>query len=245
MTVGLGALGSGEVRERAGELLAASGVAIALPGDDPAHPDWLAREGELVPEVSLLHGLWAEGSLHHLLRFGLTPQAPPPALSELAEATLTLCQAEQAALVIVAETVGLVGAALQTPPAHIAGDGFAFPDIRDRMLFTAEPAHTDETCVIVGFVAREPIPPLADFLRPLGGGSTLYAHCHAAVTPYRPVQKGLLDLSAAMAALLDSQTVRGVLHLLNDDREGVGAGESYLRRGALWCGPVNFGEVLP
>lgn len=39
---------------------------------------------------------------------------------------------------------------------------------------------------------------------------------------------------------MDAQTLRGVLHLLNDDREGIGAGESYLRRGALWCAPVHF-----
>ena len=39
---------------------------------------------------------------------------------------------------------------------------------------------------------------------------------------------------------MSTQTIRGVLHLLNDDRDGVGVGESYLRRGALWCAPVTF-----
>jgi len=34
-----------------------------------------------------------------------------------------------------------------------------------------------------------------------------------------------------------------VLHLLNDDREGIGAGESHLRRGALWCAPVDFDDL--
>ncbi|MGZ8219991.1 hypothetical protein, partial [Methylomagnum sp.] len=244
MALGLGTLSGNEAQARAGELLAVDGLAITLPGDDPAHPDWLAREGDLVPEISLLHGLWAEGGFRHLLRFGMSPEAPPLALSELAAAALALCQADQVALVIVAETASLVGAALQQPPGRIAGDWFDFPALRDRMLFTAEPAYADETCLIVGFVARAPASPLADFVRPMGGGeSAIHGHCHAAVVPYRPVHKGLIKLQETLDALLQSQTVLGVLHLLHDDREGVGAGESYLRRGALWCAPVSFDEV--
>jgi hypothetical protein len=54
------------------------------------------------------------------------------------------------------------------------------------------------------------------------------------------VRKGYITLSDGLARLLDTQTLRGVLHLLNDDREGVGAGESFLRRGAIWCAPVTF-----
>lgn len=245
LAVGLGALGGDAHRERAGELLAVDGLAIALPGDDPAHPDWLVREGELVPEIGLLYGLRAEGAFRHLLRFGAGPDAPPVALGELAAAALALCQAERVALVAVAETACLVGAAMLVPPVDGAGDGFDFPAIRDRMLFTAEPAYADETCLVVGCVARNPETPLAAFLRPMGADSELHAHLHAAVVPYRPVHKNLIELPATLAGLLESQTVRGVLHLLNDDREGTGAGDSYFRRGAMWCAPVNFdGELL-
>jgi anti-anti-sigma factor len=248
LAIGLGALGGdADCGSRAGELLAVDGLAIALPGDDPAHPDWLSREGDLVPEVSLLHGLKAQGAFRHLLRFGATPDAPALRLSELALAALEIGECDQAAFVAVAETASLVGAALQVPPSRVAEDWLAFPGIRDRLLFTAEPAYADETCLIVGLVARRPVPPLAAFLRPMGGGSSLSAHLHAAVMPYRPVHKGLIGLRDTLEALMESQTVRGVLHLLNDDREGVGAGESYLRRGALWCAPVNFneGDSLP
>lgn len=240
LALGLGALGPGDPAERAGELLAVHGLAIALPGDDPAHPDWLAREGDLIPEVGLVYGLAAEGPFRHLLRFGMEPEALPVALGELAQAALELCQSEQVALVIIAETASLIGAALQTPPGAISGDWFEFPAIRDRMLFTAEPAYTDETCLLVGIVARNPMAKLAEFLRPLAADSTLHGHLHAAVVPYRPVHKGLIELDSSLAALLDSQTVRGMLHLIHDDREGIGAGDSYLRRGALWCAPVVF-----
>jgi anti-anti-sigma factor len=246
LAVGLGALGSeADCTARAGELLAVDGLAIALPGDDPAHPDWLVREGEMVPEVSLLYGLQAVGTFRHLLRFGARPEAPAVRLGELAEAALEVCRSEAIAFVSVAETAILVGAALQVPPGRAAsGEWFAFPAIRDRLLFTAEPAFADETCLIAGIVAREPAAPWSGWLRPMGARSRLSAHLHAAVVPYRPVHKGLINLRDALDALIESQTVRGVLHLLNDDREGVGAGESFLRRGALWCAPVHFdGEV--
>ncbi len=69
VALGLGALGGQAPPERIGELLAVHGLAIALPGDDPAHPDWLAQEGAMVPEISLLYGLCAAGAFRYLLRF--------------------------------------------------------------------------------------------------------------------------------------------------------------------------------
>jgi anti-anti-sigma factor len=244
LALGLGALGGGEdCAARSGELLAVDGLAIALPGDDPAHPDWLARQGDLVPEASLFHGLYAEGPFRHLMRFGAAPDAPPLTLSDLALAALELCQAKAVTVAAVAETAGLVGAALQAAPA--AGDWFAFPGIRDRLLFTAGAAHADEACLLVGVVARDPVPPLAHWLRIMDPGRNLYAHVHAAALPYRPIHKGRISLNQALEALLEGQAVRGVLHLLNDDRAGVGAGESHLRRGALWCAPARFDGGIP
>jgi hypothetical protein len=62
------------------------------------------------------------------------------------------------------------------------------------------------------------------------------------MVPYRPVSKGLIDLAATLGTFIESQLLRGVLHLLNDEREGIGAGESHLRRGAIWCAPVSFDD---
>jgi len=39
----------------------------------------------------------------------------------------------------------------------------------------------------------------------------------------------------------EAETIQGVLHLIGDDRQIAGAGESEFQRGALWAGPV--GEV--
>ena len=119
-------------------------------------------------------------------------------------------------------------------------DFFEFPSIRDRLLFTAEPAYTDATCLIAGVIARNPKLPLATQLRPIAEGSDLLMHAHACIVPFNPVCKGFIHLAESLEKLMAAQTIRGVLHLLNDDRDGVGAGESFLRRGAIWCAPVDF-----
>ncbi|BBL70434.1 STAS domain-containing protein [Methylogaea oryzae] len=241
--LGLGALGSDDGDPgHAGELLAVGGLAIVLPSNDPAHPDWLVQEGDLVPEASLIYGLEAAGEFRYLLRFGSAPDSAPIRLSELAQAALEICQSEVAVFVAAAETAALVGAARQTPPDLAPGGLFAFPDIRDRLLFTAEPAYGDETALLVGIAARNPAPPLAEFLRPMNGGA-LFGHVHCAVVPYRPIHKGRIELSATLESLMENQRIRGVLHLLNDHRESVGAGESELRRGALWCAPLVLTEA--
>lgn len=242
--IGHGMLGESSNSERAGELMAVDGLAISLPGDDPQHPDWLKQEGELVPEVSLLHGLSVTGPFRYLLRFGVTPEMPPLRLSELAQAALEVCGSDTVSWVIAAETAHLIGAALQVSPVPSGDELFAFPAVRDRLLFTAEPAYTEETCLIVGVIARNPSLPLATQVRPMATDSVVQMHVHACIVPFSPVRKGFIELPESLDHLMDNQIVRGVLHLLNDDREGVGAGESYLRRGALWCAPVHFnGEV--
>lgn len=245
LCIGLGALGGKADDElaHAGELLAVGGLAIVLPGDDPAHPDWLVQQGEWVPEAAMLYGIHASGEFAHLLRFGTTPDAPAIRLSELAQAALQACQSDTVVFAAAAETAALVGAARQSPPSGSAGDFFQFPSIRDRLLFTAEPAYGDESCLLVGIAARNPAPPaLAAFLRPLDSSGTVQGHVHGAVVPYRPIHKGAVELASTLESLMENQRIRGVLHLLNDRREGVGAGESALRRGALWCAPLRVEE---
>jgi anti-anti-sigma factor len=238
--IGHGSLGNECKPDASGELLAVAGLAVSLPGDDPEHPDWMQQEGDLVPEISVLHGLKVSGPFRYLLRFGEIPETPPLRLSELAQAALEACASNTVSWVMIAETAQLIGAALQIPTELAADDFFAFPAVRDHLLFTAEPAYAEETCLVVGVAARNPAMPLATQVRPNSEGGDLFMHAHACVIPFHPVRKGFVDLPESLARLMDAQTIRAVLHLLNDDREGIGAGESYLRRGALWCAPAEF-----
>jgi len=49
----------------------------------------------------------------------------------------------------------------------------------------------------------------------------------------------LNECSTTVATLFEAETVHGVLHLLTDDRDVTGAGESELVRGICWLGPIT------
>ena len=106
------------------------------------------------------------------------------------------------------------------------------------MSFTPERAYLRSLALVVGVAARAPQPGLHPLLRPMGSGPWPVGHFHAAAFSYRPLQKGLIDLRATVSTLFEAETLQGVLHLLNDDREIVGAGESEFVRGACWVGPL-------
>jgi len=58
-------------------------------------------------------------------------------------------------------------------------------------------------------------------------------------SPYRPVQRGQIDLKASIKTLFEGQALEGILHLLSDDRALSGSGQSELVRGACWIAPIS------
>jgi hypothetical protein len=48
-----------------------------------------------------------------------------------------------------------------------------------------------------------------------------------------------LDLQATTANLFEAEAPQGLLHLLHDNREITGAGESQFARGTCWMGPIS------
>jgi anti-anti-sigma factor len=244
MAVGLGAFGrqADDTRTRFGESLAVAGTALSMPTDGSSLPDYQVTEASLVPELSLLYGLVAQGAFRHLLRFeaAASPRGTL-GLSSLLNAALETTATEAAGFVILAESAGLVGATLRQSPALADGRSpWEFPAIRDWLSFTTERTDERSVILIVGFAARTPSPATAPFLRPLGSTSApLPAHCHAAVFPYRPLPKGRLDLMESVTSLLATDSAQTVLHLMSDDRPFEGLGETDLMRGACWVGPLD------
>lgn len=118
--IGLGALGPNfaECRERFGEFLAVAGAAAYQPSDGSNVPDYLMAEGAFVPELQVLYGLVCEGPFHTLGRFEVNGEARAVTLSVLAELALEAAQADNVALIVVAESAGLVGATLRRPPVQ-------------------------------------------------------------------------------------------------------------------------------
>jgi len=242
--LGLGAFGTGpeDTRGRFGEFLAVAGAAVAQPTDGSSVPDFQISEGQLVPEVSLLYGLTASGGFARLLRFeAAKSERGVIALAELVEAALENLQAPAAGFAILAESASVVGATLRRSPALADGQSpWNFPGVRDWLSFTTERRDERDVVLILGFAVREPAGEVAPFLRRVGPGTTAQGHFHAAVFPYRPLPKGNLNLKESVAGLLASGSAQTVMHLLADEREFEGVGQTDLMRGACWVGPLRM-----
>jgi anti-anti-sigma factor len=241
--LGLGAFGTGseDARGRFGEFLAGAGVAVTQPTDGSSVPDFQVTEGQLVPEVNLLYGLTAKGGFARLLRFEAgQSERRVIALSDLVEAALGNLQTAAAGFVILAESAGVVGATLRQSPVLAASQSpWSFPGVRDLLSFTTERNDERNVVFIVGFAEREPASDIAAFLRPVGPGTSAQGHFHAAVFPYRPLPRGNPGLRDSVSNLLASESAQSVMHLLADEREFEGVGQTDLMRGACWVGPLK------
>ena len=182
----------------------------------------------------MLYGLSCDGGFSQLVRFEPMQAGGTVSPSTLAAACLEISGAEALGIVIVAETVGLVGAALRQSPAQPLerGDFFTHPGIRKRLSFTAERAFTQSVSLAAGIVARRTAAVDGGQMRPLGADRQ--GHLHAAAFRFRPIQKGFIELADTIARLFEPDQLMGVMHLLSDDRGSAGAGESEFVRGACW-----------
>lgn len=233
ISLGLGALGT--QGGSYGEFLALGGAAFAQPPGTRLVADYQLAEGRLMPEVTAYSGLAAEGRFAFCLRFESDdPHAGVP-LSRLLEQALEAAGSEAVALAFAMETAHLVGAALIDAPE---GEQLAiqpFPQVREQLLFTVEPAWPRSLSLGVAFAVRGRGHPLSAQLRPL---HDLSVHTHAVAFPYRPLPKGELEPTALLSELLEREQPLGLLHLLHDDRPG-GTGESCFTRGAIWASPLT------
>jgi hypothetical protein len=241
--IGLGAFGNDfeECQSRYGEFLALAGAAAYLPTDGSNVPDYLLAEGDFIPELQVLYGAVCEGEFPYLVRFEARAEAAATPLCEVVDTCLEISGRREAAIAVVAESAGLLGAALRRSPARGSDDGapFAHPGIRQWLSFSAERTHSRALVMIAGVATRSLDSPLAKIVRPLGGGSNAHGHFHAAAFSYRPLKKGRLELPATVQSVFQAETLHAVLHLLADEREAAGAGQSELLRGACWVGPLS------
>jgi len=247
IAVGVGAIGSdfAECREQMGELIAGAGAVAYLPTEGSAVPDYLLTLGGRAPSAVLADGISCRGSFAHLARFQLPRGQDPVTLSELATNALDVNTADSAGFAMVAEVSALVGAWRRRSPAAASGLHFDCPAIRDDLSFTTERVHQGTTALVVGVVARRPSPPLSAQLRPIAPGSEIQAHFHAVVFSYAPVPLRTVSPLTMVPALFANQSVRGILHLLADDRGAAGVGESEFLRGLVWSSPiVNVGVAV-
>jgi anti-anti-sigma factor len=240
--LGLGAFGRSfaDCAGRFGEFLAAGGAVAYLPSDGTNVPDYMLATGTFIPQIEVLYSILCEGDFQMVVHFERKDTGGAAKLDELVEGCLEIVGSETLGVVMIAESAGLIGTALQRSPALRNSDSalFAFPQVRDWLSFAAEPVFTRALTLVVGVAARKAPALLMSLLRPLGQ-SKLIGHFHAAAFSYRPVKKREMDLQAATASLFEAETPQALLHLLNDDREITGAGQSQLAAGTCWIGPIS------
>ncbi len=175
--LGLGAFGHDfeDSRARFGEFVAVGGSAAYLPTDGTNVPDFMVASGELVPQVNVLYGMRCEGEFSHLVRFESAMLETPVPLEELVGAALQVCECAPAiGLVMVAESAGLVGAALRRSPA--ASDGvhhspFVFPEVRGWLSFSTERLYSRSLVLLSGIATASDCAALTSLLRPVGAGN--------------------------------------------------------------------------
>jgi anti-anti-sigma factor len=247
--IGLGALGEcfEDCGERFGEFIAAGGAVAYLPTDGTNAPDFLIAGGTTLPEAQVCYAIVCEGEdaqpFRNLIRFDAASGDRTISLSALLDCCLELAETQAAGVVMIAESAGLVGAALRRSPvrAHAVGDVFVFPQVREWLSFTAEPAHTKSVVLAAGVAIRGRCEELENWVRPLCTASTekppVSGHLHMAAFSYRPVPRGKIELKESVRALFERQSIEGILHLLTDDRGGTRR-ESEFVRGACWIAPI-------
>jgi anti-anti-sigma factor len=245
--IGLGALGEDfdECSRRFGEFIAVAGAVAYLPTDGSNVPDFLLAGENMAPEVQVCYGITCRTAdqkpFAALIRFE-TKSDTPITLTALVECCLELSGHEGLGIIAVAETSGLVGAALRRSPTATRSDvnAFEFPAIRDWLSFTAERAYTKNTVLLAGVAVRQKTGAIAPLIRPFPHArDPLFGHFHAAAFSYRPLRKGVVDFKTSIRSLFEEQSLEGILHLLTDDRTISGSGESEFARGACWIAPIS------
>ncbi|NIO07393.1 MAG: hypothetical protein GTO40_05100, partial [Deltaproteobacteria bacterium] len=196
--IGVGAIGEdlAHCRGRFGEFVAVAGSAAYLPTDGTNVPDFSLSAGTLVPTLQVLYGLQCTGDFSHLLRFEPSQENSSVKLTDMVHFGLELTESEAAGFVLIAESAGLVGAALKRSPdtGETGIDPFQHPLVRQWLSFTTDRSHASALTLVVGMAARNGGGGLSPFLRPMDPARPLKGHFHAAVFSYRPLKKGHLDL---------------------------------------------------
>jgi anti-sigma B factor antagonist len=235
--LGVGALGTdfGECRDLFGEFVSAAGVAAYTPTDGTSTADYMANSADLVAEIQAAYALVFRGAAGKLVRFEGSGAGVAVPLSEIVAACAGVAGTPQFGIVMAAEVAGLVCTALRRSPAKDLPARFDFPDVRDWLAFAAEHEHARTSCVVVGVVDGSPSERAAPFVRPVADGFS--GHLHAAVTAFRSLARGRVNLGDAIAGLFQPRSLVAVVHLLRDDRPIEGAGESEFHRGACWVFP--------
>lgn len=242
--IGIGSLGKeqDDNTNYLGEFAGLGDAVVCLPADGTKIPDYYIKSGELIPEIRALYKIIFEGEFAGMINFTSNqPQALIP-VSSLMDSFLDVTGFQNAGIVMLAEPKGLVGASLNNYPKkeNSSGSLFDFPSIRDNINITTEPEHTGGLTVTTGVIFRQPSELLKKFTRPLNPEKDLWGHLHTVVFSFTPLKKNEKNLKNIIHFLFERSRIISLIHLINDDRELTGIGESEFKNGTCWIGQLKI-----
>jgi anti-anti-sigma factor len=239
-SIGLGALGESfeDCKNRFGEYIQLGKNMAYLPGDGSKKPDYIVGTGQLIASYTALYGIHFKGDFSHIVRFESENNNDNICLSDLAENLSKIAGSKQIAIVMIAESAGLIGASLNASPVDRKSI-FTFPEIKETINFTTEPAHNKSLTISVGIISEGSKGEIMKFLRPMTPLKSVFAHLHTAVFTYLPIKKTDINLHETIDYLFDTSELKDILHLTNDTREITGQGESRFVHGFCWIAPFD------
>lgn len=202
----------------------------------------MVSSGQLVASLTELYGIHFEGNFSHLMRFDQENLQNTIGLSDLVKTICKLTNYKQLGVIFLAESGGLIGTSLNVPPVG-GKDIFSFPEIKNNVNFTTEPAHAKKLTLSVGCFS-DSTKTESKFLRPLKPDSSVWGHIHSAVFPYIALKKTEINLDETINYLFNNSEPTDVLHLINDSREITGLGESQFVQGFCWIVPFESNEII-
>lgn len=243
--LGLGAIGNSfnECKNRFGEYIVLGKNIAYFPADGSGKPDYMVSSGQLVASLTELYGIHFEGNFTHLLRFESNGPKATIKISRLLKGIQERTKYTRFAIVMVAESGGLIATSLNTSPVDDKKI-FSFPEIKDTVNFTIEPAHNKMLTLSVGYVTTDANKDDEKFIRPIQSDTKIQGHIHSTVFPYFPLKKTDIDLNETIEYLFNNSELIDVVHLTNDTREIVGLGESQFVQGFCWIVPVESTKIV-
>ncbi len=240
--LGMGAISPDpeDAKQRLGEFIALGEAVAYLPTDSSNAPDYSLKSGKLIPEIQVLYGLFFNDAFDRLLHFDHTHINHTVTFSSLINHISKITGHHTFALVIVAETAGLVGVSISKSPAEYKPEKiFSYPEVKENVHFTVEAEHARQLAVITGVFTFGENKTMLPFCRSLGKNTEISGHAHAAVFSFHQLKKADVDLAGTIRNCFENERLIDVMHLLNDDRDVIGIGESRLINGTCWVGKVE------
>ncbi len=237
--LGLGAIGTGfeDCKSRYGEFLSLGEAITYMPADQTSIPDYALSSGQYVPEINALFAIKVKGDFTDRIIFEPAGGSLSITLHTLVDVLMRLTGYKKMALLMAAESDGLIGMRLRKSPVEDPSL-LELPGLANNLFFTTEPAYSRMLTLSFGYFESGSIEKIA-WLRPLESGSSTIGHLHTAVFPYQPLRKTKPDYGEIIHSLFGTSEVSDILHLINDTREINGLGDSRFKNGICWIGQIE------